>query len=296
MTGDSSQSPTEASTQNAPELLVSAWTSAGTALPLSSDERSPLTFLDRVRAASNAGFTGFGLLHADLVLAVEQYGLPDMRTILSDHGMEHLELEMLGDWFATGEARAGSDAVRKDLLKAAEVLQPRQIKAGADYAGRTWPFDEMVEEFVCLCGEAEDAGTRIALEPMPFANVPDIASGRSLIETADHRAGGLLIDIWHVCRAGTPYSEVADVAKSMLFAVELDDADSDVVGTLLEDTLHERRLCGEGSFDVPGFVSAVCSTGYDGPWGVEIISREHRSRSLVEQVEGAYNTTISFLA
>lgn len=295
MTYESPGSTGTNSAQRSPELLVSAWTSAGAALPLSADERSPLDFLDRVRAASEAGYTGFGLLHADLGPAVEKYGLPGMRTILADHGIVHLELEMLGNWFATGEARQSSDAVRRELLEAANVLKPRQLKAGADYSGQHWPFNQMTDEFAHLCEQAAEAGTRVAIEPMPFANVPDIASGRSLIEAVGHSAGGLLVDIWHVCRAGTPFSEVEALPREMLFAVELDDADENVVGSLLEDTLHERRLCGEGSLDVAGFVAAIRATGYAGPWGVEIISREHRALSLEQQVQRSYETTSSFL-
>lgn len=276
-------------------LLISAWTSAGAALPLSADERSPLGFVERVRAAAAAGFTGFGLLHADLRPAVEQHGLEGMRSILADHGMQHLELEMLGDWFALGDPRAISDIVRRDLLAASEVLTPRQLKAGGDYTGKPWPIDRMAEEFASLCQQAFDVGTRVALEPMPFANIPDLHAGRRLVETSGHPAGGLLIDIWHVCRARTPYADVAALPNDLIFAVELDDADEEIVGTLLEDTLHQRRLCGEGSFDVAGFVSAIRSTGYDGPWGVEIISREHRDRSLPDQVQRAYDSTAPFL-
>jgi len=279
-----------------PELLVSAWTSAGAALPLSADERSPHDFIERVKAASDAGFTGFGLLHADLGPAIERHGLDEMRTILVDHGIRHLELEMLGNGFALGAPRAASDGVRRDLLGASEVLRPRQVKVGGDYAGNSWPIELLAEEFTLLCQQAADAGTRVALEPMPFANIRDIHAGRTLIDTVGHPAGGLLVDIWHVCRAHTPYAEVAALPADVIFAVELDDADETVVGTLLEDTLHQRRLCGEGSFDISGFVTAIRQTGYNGPWGVEIISHEHRARSLAEQVRRAFDTTAPFLS
>ena len=295
MTSDRSAPNDAQAASPAPQLLVAAWTSAGNAPPLTADERSPFDFRDRVVAAAAAGFGGFGLLHADLVGAVERYGLAGMKAIFDDNGIEHVELEMLGDWFAAGEARAVSDSVRRDLLTASEVLQPRQLKVGADYTGRPWPDDKMAEEFATLCAQAADAGTRIALEPMPFANVKDVHDGRALVERAGHPSGGLLVDIWHVCRAGTPFADVAALPAGMIFAVELDDADAAVVGTLLEDTLHERRLCGDGSFDIYGLIDAVRKAGFSGPWGVEIISREHRARSLHEQVTRAFETTLAYL-
>jgi sugar phosphate isomerase/epimerase len=59
--------------------------------------------------------------------------------------------------------------------------------------------------------------------------------------------------------------------------VELNDADPEVVGTLFEDTVHRRRYCGEGSFDLTGIITALRTAGWAGPWGVEILSVEHRA-------------------
>ncbi len=99
-----------------------------------------------------------------------------------------------------------------------------------------------------------------------------------------------MIDLWHVVRSGTPYGEVASLPARYVFAVELDDAPAQVVGTLLEDTLDRRALCGEGDQDVAGFISAVMSTGFAGPWGVEILSEKFRKLGLWDQVMRSYRT------
>ena len=59
-----------------------------------------------------------------------------------------------------------------------------------------------------------------------------------------------------------------------------DDADAVQVGTVLEDTIDRRRLCGEGQFPLPAFLDAVAATGYRGAWGIEILSTEHRARDV----------------
>ncbi len=41
-------------------------------------------------------------------------------------------------------------------------------------------------------------------------------------------------------------------------------------------TCNMRRIPGEGDYDVIGFIKAVAATGYDGPWGNEILSEEYR--------------------
>ena len=44
-----------------------------------------------------------------------------------------------------------------------------------------------------------------------------------------------------------------------------------------------------------GFVDAVKSTGYDGVWGVEILSAEYRKRPIEEAVPDAYRSTVQYL-
>ena len=51
---------------------------------------------------------------------------------------------------------------------------------------------------------------------------------------------------------------------------------NEVVGTLFEDTVERRLLCGEGSFDLRGLVAVLRDKGFDGPWGVEILSSSFR--------------------
>jgi sugar phosphate isomerase/epimerase len=274
------------------ELLASCWTTAGDAAPLRSHERSPHSLRERVEAASGAGFRGFGLVHADLVAAREEYGLPEMRRIFDAYGILHVELEFLGDWWTSGQRRVASDGVRRDLLTAAEVLGARQIKVSPDLGNERWDPDHWAHEFALLADQASNAGTRVALEFMPMANINTLDAALELVEAADHDAGGLLIDVWHVERSFTPLAKVAAIPRHRLFAVELDDADAEPLGSLLEDTINHRRLCGEGDFDLEGFVQAVRRTGYTGPWGLEIISEEYRRLHLRKAVAAAYETAI----
>ncbi len=92
-------------------------------------------------------------------------------------------------------------------------------------------------------------------------------------------------------RAGVDFADIAALPKGTIIWVELDDADPEIKGTMYEDTIHNRRLCGEGSFDIPGFLRAVRTSGYDGGYGVEIISREHRKRPVEEAATLVFNTT-----
>jgi sugar phosphate isomerase/epimerase len=280
-----------------PDLLASCWTTAGDAGPMTADERSPFRLRDRIETAAAAGYKGFGIVHADLLEARATIGFPALRSLLGDSGIRHVEIEFLDRWYTRGAERERSDAIRADLLQAAEQLGARHIKVGGDITSAPVPWDEFVTDFRALCQNAADSGTRIAFEPVPFGNVPDLAAGRRLVEAAGHPAGGLMLDLWHMARGGSRpgFGDIASLPGRYVFAVELDDADADVVGSLLEDTLHRRRLCGEGSQDVTGFIRAVSRAGFAGPWGVEILSDDFRRLSLQDQVTRSYETTAAAL-
>jgi sugar phosphate isomerase/epimerase len=268
-------------------LLATCWSSAGDAASDRADLRSPLPLRERVEAAAAAGFTGFGLLSADLPAAQEEYGLAGIRTLLDDNGMVDLELEGIPHWWDDGPRREESDRIRYHLLHAAEVLGARHIKVTPDGDDAPWDRGHWAAKFAELAAQAEGVGTRLGLEFFPWSNIKNLHEGMRLVDEAGHDAAGLVIDVWHIERAGTPVGDLASVPLHRIIGVELDDADPQVVGTLFEDTVHRRRYCGEGSFDLTGIISALRTAGWTGPWGVEILSAEHRSLPVQEALSRA---------
>ncbi|MGR3867645.1 sugar phosphate isomerase/epimerase family protein [Streptomyces graminifolii] len=279
----------------ADQFLATCWTTAGDTAPDEEDQRSPLNLRERVEAARDAGFTAFGLLYADLVEAEREYGIAGIRSLFEDNGIDHVELELLTDWWADGPRRAASDTVRTGMLRAIEALGARTFKIGPDVADEPWELDVWVKEFAVLAAQADGVGARLGVEPLPWSNLRTVQDGLRLVEAAGHPAGGLIIDVWHVERAHTASAELADVPGERIVGVELNDAHSDVVGTLFEDTVHRRLLCGEGSFDLTGIVAALRRAGFRGPWGVEILSDTHRALPVREAAAAAYRSAAALV-
>jgi sugar phosphate isomerase/epimerase len=274
----------------ADELLATCWTTAGDAAPSRADWRSPVPLRERIEAAAAAGFTGFGVLAVDLAVAERAHGLTGIRTMLADNGIIHLELEGLPDWWSSGPERARSDELRGFLLTAAEALGARHLKVTPDTSGAPWEPGHWAAEFARLAAQAADAGARLGIEFLPWANIRTVHDGLRLVEDAGHPAGGVVIDVWHVERAGTPPNELAALPLHRIVGVELNDADREVVGTLFEDTVDRRRYCGEGSFDLAGIITALRTAGWSGPWGVEILSTKHRRLDVRQAATHAATT------
>ena len=60
-------------------------------------------------------------------------------------------------------------------------------------------------------------------------------------------------------------------------------------------TVNRRRYCGEGAFDLVGMVAALRTAGWTGPWGVEILSDEHRALSVEAALARAAESARSVL-
>ena len=273
------------------ELLASYWTiSCG--IPHTDREYSPFDFRERVESAARAGFKGFGIWHADLEQVLKTRSLREMKQILDDNGITHIELEFLTDWFLGGERKKQSDIRKKLLFDAAEALRAHHVKVG-DFFQEKATIARLIEAFAGLCAEAAERGTKVGFELMPFAMIQTLEDSLKLVQEAGADNGGLCLDTWHIVKLKIPFDRVRRIPLQYITSVELNDGTFECPWSLHEDTVNHRRLCGEGEFDVTGFIQAVRDVGYDRPWGIEVLSEELRKWPLERLTSEAFRTTMA---
>ncbi|MBZ0303810.1 MAG: sugar phosphate isomerase/epimerase [Anaerolineae bacterium] len=269
------------------KLMTLFWTTAG--IFPGKGEISRFDFKDRVEAAAKAGFKGIGIWHTDLEHILRQRSLSEMKTILDDNGMEYLELEFLTDWFLDGERKVESDRLKRRLLEASEALDAKHVKIG-DFNNTPCPMPRLVEAFAALCKEAEDYGATIGFEFMASATIDNLKDSLALVQTANAKNGGLIVDIVHAVTLGITLDEISRIPLPYLINVELNDGT--LPGSPRYDPARARRFCGEGEFDIKGFIRCVDEMGYTGPWAVEVFSEELTQLPLEELNNQAFITTI----
>ena len=277
-------------------ILAAYWTLAGDCFPGGKTEVSPYSFESRVAAAAATGYSGLGLVHADICHLRDTIGFGRMRAIMDAHGMRDLEVEIFSDWFANGERRAQSDIIRGDLLVAAQELGANHIKIAGDMHGEDWPLAVMADAFGVLCLEAERAGTLVGIEVMPWSNLNTIENTMAVVNAANVKNGGVLLDIWHMERGNVPFDDIGRLPADKIISIELDDGPAQPAEDLWHETLHDRLLCGEGAFDIPGFLAQVRQAGYNGPVGVEMLSKDHRKLPLDQMAKCAFDSVRRALA
>jgi sugar phosphate isomerase/epimerase len=278
------------------ELLALYWTVAGPAEVHVGREWSTFDWRDRCAEAANVGFKGLGLWHADIEHQLETRTLHEMKQIFDDAGLEYLQVEFLADFFVEvgSPERAQSDGRRRLLFETAAVFDAHHIKVG-NIPGTPCELDRLTEAFAELCEDAaKHTGAKVVYEFMPFdVNVNTLDSALAVVEGAGALNGGLAIDTWHMAKLAISPEDLRRIPSRYLTWVELSDGQVENMPDLIDETVNHRRLPGEGQFDIPGYVEVCREIGYQGPWGVEVLSAELRNLPIEEEFERAYETTIA---
>jgi sugar phosphate isomerase/epimerase len=270
------------------ELMSLFWTTSGVFGGLEMVSR--FDFRERVEAAARAGFKGIGLWHTDLEHITRKQSLKEMKRIMDDNDIRYLELEFLTDWFLDGPRKAEVDLRKRMLLEASEALGAKHVKIG-DFDHNACPLPQVIEAFSALCREAQDYGATIGFELMGCAMIDNLKDALTLVESAGAKNGGLILDIVQVMNLGIPYEAVRLIPQPYLIGVELNDGT--LPGSPNEDPSRTRRWCGEGEYDIRGFIRSVQGTGFAGPWAVEVMSQELAVLPLDELNRLAFTTTMA---
>jgi sugar phosphate isomerase/epimerase len=269
------------------ELMNLFWTHAG--IFPGDVEISRFDFRARVEASAKAGFKGIGLCLTDLDHVRQGLSFKEMRSILDDNGIKYLELEFLTDWFIEGGRRWESDNRRRRLLEASEALGAKHVKVG-DFYSEKRPMPQLAEAFAALCAEAAKHGATIAFELMKASMVDTLSEAIEMVQTAGQPNGGLAIDIVHQVNLGISFDDLRRIPVNRLVSVELND------GIRPGNPGHDygvRTYCGEGEFDIKGFIRCLEDTGYAGPWAVEVINPDYAKSPLDELCGRAFATSMA---
>ena len=262
-------------------------------------------FRDRLEAAAGAGYSAVSLWGRDYQSARDEgYSDADLRSLLDDHGLAVAELDPVW-WWTPGAAEFSIapdfdpvDVFRfgePDLFRIAELLGARSLNA-ADVLGGEWGLADAAECFAGLCDRAAEHGLLVHLEWLVWSRISDLATALDVVTMADRPNGGLNVDTWHCARAGTSAADLLAVPGRLVLAIQLDDGPAEAEENLIEATLHNRLVPGEGAFDLRGYLGSLRTIGADAPIGVEVFSDDLHAQGATEAARRSAEATRSLLA
>lgn len=246
--------------------------------------------VERCHAAATAGFDAISLRPADLDRARQEgYSLPEIATVLADHGLRLADLDAVLDWAPHHRADTGVppsfhlEHKMRLLWEATRVLTPRSLNV-VDMARGRQPLEDLAAGLATIARRAADLGAVVHLEQLSGSAVPDLATACAVARAADHPAAGVILDTWHHFRAGGTVDQVRD-CLDVLAAVQVNDAPAQAGPDLREETMHHRLLPGDGSFPLVDTLRVVTRQV---PIAVEVMSDQLWSRPPQEVAAAAH--------
>lgn len=268
------------------DMVLCAGTLASTPLP------------ERAEVAAEAGFRGLSLFLDDLDNA-RKSGLSDadIRALLKSNGLEIAELDPLLDWTSstgpdariTEEGRGFLRWHESDFYAAAETVGARSINA-ALFVPEPIELPQLVDAFGALCDRASAHGLLVHLEFMPFSQISSVDRALEIVGAAGRSNGGIMFDVWHYFRGDSTPEALARAASSVT-ATQLDDAPKQAEANLVDETMHRRRMPGEGDAGVVDIIRTLDAGGCAAPLGVEVFDDSLAALSPREIAKRAADAT-----
>lgn len=131
---------------------------------------------------------------------------------------------------------------------------------------------------------ARAGGTQVALEFSSGSQLRGVSQTRALIEAAGEAGVGVTVDTWHFFNhaEGPDWAALEALPDALLANLQLSDGVPHAPERFWDATMHERRIPGEGGFELARLARHLAGRGFDGAIVLEVLSAEGRARSLAD--------------
>lgn len=241
----------------------------------------PTQWEAHLAAAASAGFDAIA---PDIfwlrALEAEGVSLDRVADGLRDRGLACMEISGL----AIGDDERTTTELEENLrysrLLSAELVNTRVVV----------PVDEGVARRLRHCAVelrtngAADGGTGIALEFSSGSQLRSVSAARALIDAAGVGGVGVTIDTWHFFNhaEGPDWVALEALPLEQLANLQLSDGVPHGAGQFWEATMNQRRIPGEGEFDLDRLAALLRARRFDAAIVLEVLNAEQRARPLAD--------------
>lgn len=241
----------------------------------------------QIRAAAKAGFDAVGPDVFSLAAHRRAGGrTEDIAELIAGLGLRCPEIAAL----MIGDDPAQTDAQLAEFEPVVAALRPDWILVNSDRA----PSPATAGELRRAADRLGRHGARLAVEFLAISRVRSIADALELIDRADVRDAGVLVDTWHFFLGPDDWKTLAALPLERIAYVQFDDHPAIVGEDLREETIHRRVFPGEGLFDLDRFARSLRARGFDGVVSVEVLSKAWRGGDVEAFAERAFRTSAPF--
>ncbi|MDP9793487.1 4-hydroxyphenylpyruvate dioxygenase [Catenuloplanes nepalensis] len=251
------------------------------------------TLDDKLTAAAAAGFDGIELFENDLV--VSPWSPAEIRARCAGLGLSIDLYQPFRDFEGVP-----ADVLELNLRRAArkfdvmEALGTDTMLVCSSVSPDARDDDALAAEHLSrLATQAAERGIRIAYEALAWGrNVSTWDHAWRIVRAAGHPALGLCLDSFHILSREVSPDGIADITPGKIFFVQLADAPH-LRMDVLQWSRHHRLFPGQGAFDLPGLITNIQASGYDGPLSLEVFNDVFRQADPARTAVDAMRSLIA---
>ncbi|MEW4487919.1 sugar phosphate isomerase/epimerase [Thalassoglobus sp. JC818] len=240
---------------------------------LNSSTIKPTPILEKIRVASEAGYDGIELWHADIDLHLEAGGtLAEIRQAVDDHGLAVPTTVMLKGWCEPdGPAdQEGIAECRRRMEQAVAVGAPHSVAGPPHF---DVDFSLAAERYHRLLEIGLEMGVRPSMEYLGFAQeVNSIATALRIMNESKHPEATIVLDPFHDFRGGAGHDDIAQLRPEQIAVCHFDDAPASPPAGEQRDP--DRVMPGEGVIDLKKFIALLRQIGYSGFISLELFRED----------------------
>jgi sugar phosphate isomerase/epimerase len=220
---------------------------------------------DIPRIAQKAGFLSSGMwVEPETTWGSD--ALSRTRSSLAETGISLVDVEVI--WLE-GDGQASDN--QKLVVDVGLELGARNVLV----VSRHEDMVASVDQFRDICERAGD-GIRICLEFGEFTSIKNLNAAQAFVESVDHPAAGILVDLMHINRAGNPLPDLESSLFPYVQACDFFQDSSEMTGMDYIVAAVDGRCClGEGEARRKD-LEQICQSGKD--VSLEIRSKDLRDR------------------
>jgi sugar phosphate isomerase/epimerase len=159
-----------------------------------------------------------------------------------------------------------------DLIRMAEALEAPTVNV-THFLGKQVEPQVMAEAIAALAERAGRHGLSLSLEFMPETSLATVASSARIVQLCGAPNVGLMVDIWHLLRAGGDAGDIRMLPAGFVKGVQLNDRRADALQPSRGE-VSSRSLPGEGDAPLAELMQAILDNTPGVSIEVEVFSPE----------------------
>jgi sugar phosphate isomerase/epimerase len=245
-----------------------------------------------IRAAAATGYRWISFDLPSIAYYIANVGsLLALRDDIEAHGLKMLAVHSLA---------IDADVANVELLAREAVATGVVLGAEFLHAGVIAPVDDNVIEATrranAIC---TDVGQEMAMEFLPMLPLASIGQTHDLLDAAGITGRNFVVDTWHFFngpdgKSSGGWDALRSITADRMAYVQFNDHGPLESDDLMTETIHKRRMPGDGIFDLKRFADTIKASGYDGIVGPELLSAAYRDKPLEDVGRQLMETTTPY--